>query len=309
MNIADHLVLGIAAFPSGPSPDGKPAPDVRPVLLKTWDPVCQGLASGDLDAALISLPLAIDLYAKGLDIALVMLSHRGGSVLSSRKDLTRLTGFRGKSLLIPHRLSIQHMLMHKLMADQGLTLEPPPASSPDAVCAEALPMGLMPEITRDDTDGDIAGFISPAPFAARAAELGHMKPLLTTQALWKNHPCCGLVVRRRLLADEAGLTPLVRALFRAAARLQANLADPAGPAPDLTAAAADFLGQSPGCTRDALTRSGITYRPDLLVPEPAPLETVQTYMARHMDLLSAPVDLEQFVYPLFAKTALSELDI
>lgn len=277
------------------------APEIRPVPLKAWDPICQGLASGDLDAALISLPLAMDLYAKGLDIALVMLSHRGGSVLSSRKDLSRLTGFKGKSLLIPHRLSIQNMLMHKLMADQGLALEPPPASSPDAVCAEAVPMGLMPEITRDDTDGDIAGFISPDPFAARAAELGHMKPVLTTQALWKDHPCCGLVVRRRLLKDDAGLAPLVTALFRAAALLHSNLTDPSGPAPDLTAAAADFLGQSPECTRAALTRSGITYRPDLLVPEPGPLATVQTYMARHMDLIPAPMDLEPFIHPLLQK--------
>lgn len=211
LNIVDHLILGIAASPTGQ--DEMSDIDLQPVSMKAWDPVCHGLTSGELDAALMTIPLAMDLFGAGLDIALVMFSHRGGSLLAGRTDLARLADFKGKSLLIPHRFSIQGMLMHKLMADQGMTLSFTPRPSEDVVSAETVPMHLMMDMIKDDLDDDIAGFISPDPFVSHAAFQGQMKAFLTSQALWKDHPCCGLVVRRHLLEDQDAMEGLVTGLF------------------------------------------------------------------------------------------------
>ena len=307
MNIVDHLALGIAASLPGKYLDVSLPFKIRPIPLRAWEPLCQELASGELDAALITIPIAMDLFGAGSDIALVMLSHRGGSLIAGRPDLSRMTAFRGKSLLIPHRLSIQHMLMHKLMADQGMQLKMDSQGSHETVCAEAVPMHLMPEMLQKDADFDIAGFISPDPVVSEAAAQGQIKAVLTSQALWKDHPCCGLVVRRHLLEDQSIMEGLVNALFKAAALLDREISADQGPGQDITHAAADFLKQSPQCAARAMTHSGVTYRPGLLIPEKGPLITVQEYMIHRMGQLPSPVDLDIFVQPQFAKNALAEL--
>jgi len=307
LNIVDHLALGVAAGLQDPPQDESPPCKICPVPLGAWDPLCHGLTSGELDAALINLPMAMDLFGGGLDIALVMLSHRGGSLIAGRTDLAGLAEFKGKSLLIPHRLSIQHMLMHKLMADRGMALQMDSRPSEGALRAEAVPMHLMAEMLETDIDGDIAGFISPDPFVSKAAILGKIKALLTSQALWKNHPCCGLVVRHHLLEDQDTMGGLVTTLFKAAARLDREISAAKGPGPEIINTAAQFLGQSPECVTRAMAHSGVTYCPGLLIPEKAPLITVQEYMIHTMGLLPSTVDLDAFVRPQFAKNALAEL--
>jgi len=280
---------------------------IRPVSFNAWDPLCNEFASGKLSAALLNIPLAIDLFGAGLDIALVMFCHRGGSLVAGRPETSRLAQFKGKSLLIPHKLSIQHMLMHKLMGDRGIRLQMGSQSSEGMVCAEAVSMNLMPEMLQSDADGDIAGFVSSDPFVTETAIRGKIPPILTSQALWKNHPCCGLIVQRRLLEDPETTGYIVTELFRAAALLDQEMSVAQGPGPDIINAAAQFLGQSTQCTARAIDSSGVTYCPELLIPEKAPLMTVQDYMIHTMGLLASPVDLDALVQPQFAKNALAEL--
>lgn len=306
LNIVDHLILGVAASSSGFP--GSAQADIQPVPMKAWGTICRGLESGELDGALINLPLAMDLFGAGLDIVLVMFSHRGGSVLVGRNEMLRPGDFAGKSLLLPHRLSVQHLLMHKFMADQNLELSygSQPAAG-EGVLAESVPMALMPEMTADDSGNLIAGFISPDPFASLAVELGFMQPILTSQALWKDHPCCGLVLHRRQLDSQETISGLVRGLFDAAAVLNKELSQADGPGKEIIVAASAFLGQTEASARQALIRSGVTYAPELLVPAKAPLDTIQQYMASPMGLIADPVCLDDFVISHFAQNALSEL--
>jgi NitT/TauT family transport system substrate-binding protein len=301
--------LGIAVAQPGSTQDGFPPREIRPIAFRAWDPLCHGLTSGQLDAALINLPLAMDLFGAGLDIALVMFSHRGGSLIAGRPGLSKLAEFKGKSLLIPHRLSIQHMLMHKLMADQGIQLKIEAQASTHTVCAEAVPMHLMPQMIEYDTDKDIPGFICPDPVVSEAVAQERVTPVLTSQALWKDHPCCGLVARPPLLEDPDAMAYLVTTLFRAAALLDREISSAQGPGPDITSQAADFLQTSPQCAAHAMVRSGVTYCPGLLIPEKKPLITVQEYMIHTMGLLASPVDLDTFLRPEFAKNALGELGL
>ena len=306
LNIVDHLILGVAVSSSGLP--GAEQVDIRPVPTKTWGPLCRGLETGELDGALINIPLAMDLFGAGLDIVLVMFSHRGGSRLVGRNDMARPGDFAGKSLLIPHRLSVQHLLMHKFMTDQNLTLDHGSRSLPEgAIMAEAVPMALMPEMAADDPRNLIAGFISSDPFGSLAVELGTMKPFLTSQELWKDHPCCGLVIHRRHLDTPDAVSGLVRMMFGAAAILDTELASADGPGTEILSCAAAFLDQPHTCTRQALTRSGVTYKPELLIPAKGPLDIIQQYMVSPMGLLSAPVCLDDFIFPHFAQNALSEL--
>ncbi len=55
-----------------------------------------------------------------------------------------------------------------------------------------------------------------------------------------------------------------------------------------------------------LKASGITYRPELLVPDKDILNTVFDYMQTTMAVMPAGTDLDGFMRPEFIRTALSE---
>lgn len=309
MNIVDHLILGIALSPAGKG-NAPAVAQIVPEPMPAWDPLCHHLLSGHLDGAFINLPLAMDLAGSGAGLTLVMLSHRGGSQLTGRKDRAKRSDFSGKSLLIPHNLSIQHMLMHKFLADQGLTLAATPSEGSGTVCAEAVPLNLMQEMLARDSDGDIAAMIAPAPVSSKGPD--GWAPILSSQKLWKDHPCCGLVLRTDVVADAPdAVDSLVRHLFEAAQTLTHAMTE--GGDENLADAAIAFLDPDQNLALDRdhalemLKTCGVSYAPDLLVPDRALLEIIQTYMRSAMGMLAAPLDMAGLINPEFAQKALSEL--
>lgn len=279
--------------------------------MTAWDPLCQALKTRDVDAAFINLPLAMDLYDAGLDISLLMFAHRGGSRMIGHPKLSRVTDFSGRSVLIPHLLTVQHMLIHKFLNTRGVRLSTVRGRADydsRAAVAEPVPPGLMPEMLALDPDGDIAAFISPDPFATASVGQGVGKGLLTTQELWQNHPCCGFVIRNDLLDPYAReIEALIRIFFESAVILDHHVSGSHELDARTLGLAAEFLGQTPELSRAALTSSGIVFTPDLLRPFPDPLDIVQGYMGGEMGLLGGAADLETFINPVFAQNALTEL--
>ena len=55
-------------------------------------------------------------------ISMLMFTHRAGSRIIVPEQIQKLTDFKGKSILIPHRFSIQHMLVHRLLSAGKLKL-------------------------------------------------------------------------------------------------------------------------------------------------------------------------------------------
>ncbi|WDP92700.1 MAG: ABC transporter substrate-binding protein [Desulfobacter sp.] len=310
LNILDHLILAPAGA-CGEPPGNRPAaprltgsvPEIYLQPLNSWEQVARGLQSGDINAAFISIPLAMALSQQKQDIALVMFTHRGGSRMAAATGVKQIKDFRGKSVLIPHALSIQNMLLHRFLDARNLI--PEKAGDRRGVCAESIPSFLMPEMAARD-HGEIAALICEAPFGTEAIDRGGARHLLATQDLWPDHPGSAFVVHRDLLKGrEADISALVSFFFRCAefidARIQAQ--DDA-----LVPLAADFLQKPAGLVRRALAAACIRYTPELLVPEPELLSVIARYMGENMGLLPGPIDMENFVVPGFARQALEEFN-
>ncbi len=235
--------------------------------MNSWEQISRGLRKDEIDGAFINTPLAMDLFDAGLDIVLLMFAHRGGSQLVGNPQISKIADFSGKSVLVPHPLSVQHMLLHKFMGTKGMDLGTD--HRPDAVQAEFVPPGLMPEMMSGDEDKDIAAFMTADPFATFAIDRGYGKRLLNSQNLWKDHPCCGFVIRRDLVeANQKEVEALIRLCFESAFILDRHRTGKLALDQATLGLAANFLGQSKRITARAIKASGVSYTPDLLIPEP-----------------------------------------
>ncbi|MCG8550372.1 MAG: ABC transporter substrate-binding protein [Desulfobacterales bacterium] len=301
----DHLILG-TALPNyiqrmGPGNDA----DVIPFAMRSWEQVEKGFSSGDINAAFMDIAQAMYLFGKGLAISMLMFTHRAGSKIIVPELIQNLSDFKGKSVLIPHRFSVQHMLMHRLLGAGRLQV----ADSGDAkerVGIEPVPCPLMPEMAKADLDGDIAAFICPAPFDGDHVKRTGFRPLLDSRDLWRDHPGSVFVVHQDLLETKAeNLALMINCLLDGARRLDLYMSlDTAEEGIDKISAS--FLGLSVDEMKKALKASGITYRPELLVPDMDILNIVLDYMRTTMAVMPAETDLDGFMRPEFIRTALLE---
>lgn len=281
-----------------------PLPDVHLLALNSWDQISRGLESNEINAAFINIPLAMALASQGMDIAMLMFTHRGGSRMICPPGVKQITDFKGKSVLIPHKLSVQHMLLHKFMDARGMGLKN--VTSPKSVCAEAVPPFLMPEMTARDKTGDIAAFICEAPFGTQAVEQGQARQLLSTQDLWPDHPSSAFVVHHSLLENRGkDIQTIVHAFFCCAAFMDTRMAQGKNFDDAIQPRATEFLKQ-PDITANALESAGVSYTPSLLVPDIGLLDIIHRYMGKTMGLIG-PLDLNQFIMPAFGQDALGKL--
>ncbi len=274
--------------------------------MHSWEQLDKGLSSGDINAAFMDIAQAIYLFDKGVTISMLMFTHRAGSRIIVSEQIQKLTDFKGKSVLIPHRFSIQHILVHRLLNAGKLKIAGL-GKSGKSVYIESVPCALMPEMVNSDPDCDIAAFICPAPFGDAGVEENGFKHLLISRDLWKNHPGSVFVVHQNLLkTKKESLALIVGCLVDSARQLDQYMSSPDTAEKDIKSIAASFLNLSGEQAQRALKTSGITYSPEFLVPDMEILNIVLDYMHTTMAAMPAGTDLSGFIRPEFIHTALSE---
>ena len=290
LKIVDHLIMGIASHLLDQQAFHLDNSSFETVAFNAWDPVCDALCQGDINGAFLPAPAAMDLFARGLDICLIMLTHRSGSRIVRKNIATVKTiqDFRDRIVLIPHPLSVQHMLLHRLMVSAGL--DPGPGGS---VGVETVPPYLMPAMLGHDEDDDIAGFAVAEPYADQAMMEKTALPMCTTDHLWEGHPCCVFVMDRTTAqGSPKAMKKLVLLFLEAAQQLNTEQSR-------LHRIISDFLDQDPHRVDSLLHRSRISFDPGGLTPDIPALEIIRDYMSGAMGMLAPDIDLNRFVAPEF----------
>ena len=116
------------------------------VRYSGWPELKEALMSGNLKAAMMLAPMAMDLADKGIPVKIVALGHRSGAVIMTRKDAPFKTfaDLKGKRIAIPSRFAVDHIFVRKLMRRFGLNegdltmIEIPPPDMPAALLADAV---------------------------------------------------------------------------------------------------------------------------------------------------------------------------
>lgn len=302
LKIFDHLILGVAHLHLEQGSGTLSRSILDPVVMNAWQPVSESLLNKDIDGAFIPAPLAMDLFASGLDIRLLMFTHRAGSVILKSKSsgIKTLDGFKGKIVLVPAEFSIQNMFLHRLLSSAGLSFGSHDQKSVDVV-REIVPSYLMADMAAADTDQDIAGFAVEEPFGSAAEEKGLARKICTTGSLWKNHPGSVFVLKRSFIENYPEAVKEIISLFvRTAGWIEENKNEA------LLSLAQVFLGQDREMIRPILFKTDLTYDIPLLVPDPDALNIIHEYMSGAMGVMAAGIDVNHLIDRSFILEIVSE---
>ncbi|MBC7358618.1 MAG: chemotaxis protein CheW [Desulfacinum sp.] len=303
IQITDHLTLGVLKHFIE---SGKQTPrhfELQTQCMSSWNPVQKALADGEIDAAFILGPIAMDLFGYGVPLRIVLLAHKNGSIAVRKKAPGHPVKalLKGKTFYIPHELSIHHILSHMFL--QGLGLHPGTAGNKDCdVIFEVAPPVRMPEFLSGQEGA--GGFMVAEPIGTKAIAGGIADELFLSGEIWENHPCCVVAVRDEIIEQHPeAVQELVSLLVQAGKFISAN--------PDTAAEiGVEFLdpqgtlGLKKAILKNVLTDpTGI--KTDDLLPVSDDFAKIQDYMADRMGL-GTRVDLNRLLDLRFAEKACRE---
>lgn len=303
IQITDHLALGALKHRIQ---QGDIAPqhfDLTTTLKAGWNPIQEGLESGEIDCAFVLAPIAMDLFAYDSPIRLVLFAHKNGSTfVRSRHYDHRFDSlqsfYKYKVVDIPHKMSVHHMLAHKFLKELGLKPGVPGKKAIN-VRFEVVPPIKMPQIMKENED--VAGFMVAEPVATKAIvnDIGNLEFYSATR--WDNHPCCIVAMQEDFIQQHPEAAQEFVSLLvetgeyiendkENAAQIAVSFLDPQGK-----------LGLNPTVLKNVFSQPQ-AIRWDGLYPEAADLDKIQQYMHDVMEI-GRIIDLDKFIETSFANNA------
>lgn len=164
---------------------------VELVKYGSWTELTDALNSNRVDGASVLIELAMKSKEAGIGIKAVALGHRDGNVIVVSKDIDTAADLKGKTFAIPHRQSSHNILLNDALATAGLTI--------DDVNVTELPPTEMPSAL---ASGQIDGYCVAEPFGAVAVSIDAGKVLFSSEELWEDSLCCGLVLTDKFIEDR-----------------------------------------------------------------------------------------------------------
>ncbi|MFH2061142.1 MAG: response regulator [Pseudomonadota bacterium] len=303
IQITDHLALGALKHRIEQGDVEPEYFDLTTTLKGGWNPIQEGLESGEIDCAFVLGPIAMDLFAYDSPIKLVLFAHKNGSTfIRSRHYDHRFDSlqsfYKYKVVDIPHKMSVHHMLAHQFLKELGLKPGVPGKKAIN-VRFEVVPPIKMPDIMKENED--VAGFMVAEPVATKAivGEIGNLE--FYSASRWDNHPCCVVAMQEDFIqkfpdAAQEFVSLLVDTgeyiendKIRAA-RIAVSFLDPEGK-----------MGLNPDVLKNVFSQPK-AIRWDGLYPVVEDLDKIQRYMHDVMEI-GKIIDLEKFVETRFADEA------
>jgi len=303
IQITDHLALGALKHRIEQG-DAEPQHfDLSTTLMAGWNPIQEGLESGEIDCAFVLAPIAMDLFAYDSPIQLVLFAHKNGSTfVRSRHYDHRFDSlqsfYKYKVVDIPHKMSVHHMLAHKFLKELGLKPGVPGKKAIN-VRFEVVPPVKMPGIMKENED--VAGFMVAEPVATKAikGEIGNLEFYSATR--WEDHPCCIVAMQKDFIQDHPEAVEEFVSLIvetgeyiendkTRASQIAVNFLDPEGK-----------MGLNPQVLQNVFSQP-MAIRWDGLYPEARDLDKIQRYMHDVMEI-GKIIDLDAFIETSFANKA------
>ncbi|KJR42929.1 sulfonate/bicarbonate ABC transporter substrate-binding protein [Candidatus Magnetoovum chiemensis] len=300
IQITDHLALGALKHRIE---TGQVVPkffELKTERKPGWNPIQEGLETGDIDCAFVLAPIAMDLFAYDSPIQLILLAHKNGSTfVRSRHYDPRFDSlqsfYKYKVVDIPHKMSIHHMLAHQFLKELGLKPGVPGKTAIN-VRFEVVPPIKMPGIMKENED--VAGFMVAEPIATKAiaTEIGNLEFISASR--WNKHPCCIVAMQKDfidkypdavqefvdLLIDTGNYVEQDKPR---AAEIAVNFLDPDGQ-----------LGLNTKVLEKVFSQP-LAIKMDDLYPVIEDFDTIQKYMHDVMEI-GRLIDLQKFINTSFA---------
>ncbi len=302
IQITDHLTLGVLKHLIDKGELQPQHFELETICMPSWNPVQQNLEKGQVDAAFILAPIAMDLYSFGVPIKLILFAHKNGSICVHKKreveGQSLQESFKDRTFYIPHELSIHHMISHMFLPGLGLNPGFRGKGNYDAFF-EVVPPIKMPEYLAENPES--SGFMVAEPLGTKSIAEGSAELMFLSGELWENHPCCVVAMRNEVISEyPEAVQEFTNMLVQAgqfidkkpetAAAIGVRFLDPD-----------KSLGLKEAVLKDVL-KEELGIKTSDMYPNIDDLEHIQKYMVNDMGL-STTIDLRRFVDTRFAQTA------
>ncbi len=164
---------------------------VELVKYGSWSELLDALNSNRVDGASVLIELAMKSKEEGIGLKAVALGHRDGNVIVVSKEIDTAADLKGKTFAIPHRQSSHHILLNDALATAGLTID-------DVKVTELAPTEMPSALA----SGQIDGYCVAEPFGAMGVSLDAGKVLFSSEELWEDSLCCGLVLTDKFIDER-----------------------------------------------------------------------------------------------------------
>ena len=164
---------------------------VELVKYGSWPELLDALNTGKVDGASVLIELAMKSKQEGIGVKAVALGHRDGNVIVVSNDIETAADLKGKTFAIPHRQSSHNILMNDALATAGLNVN-------DLNVIELAPTEMPSALA----SGQIDGYCVAEPFGAMGVSLGAGKVLYSSEELWEDSICCGLVLTDKFIDER-----------------------------------------------------------------------------------------------------------
>ncbi len=161
------------------------------VKYGSWPELLDALNTGRVDGASVLIELAMKSRQEGAKIKAVALGHKDGNVIVVSKKIDKIEDLKGKTFAIPHRQSSHHILLREALEKGGLSID-------DINVTELAPTEMPSALA----SGTIDGYCVAEPFGAMAVTADAGKVLYTSEELWEDSLCCGLVLSENFLKNR-----------------------------------------------------------------------------------------------------------
>jgi len=172
-------------------------------LFASGPDIVKAFENKEIDIGYIGLPPAIIGIDRGVPIICVAGGHVEGTVMLARKEYGTLdelnninavlAQFEGKVIGSPPKGSIHDVIINNAIEEEGLDIKVRNFPWTDFVL-EAL------------VDGDIEGAVGTPSLAVAAAQACGARIVIPPDAMWRNNPSYGIVVRKELLDSPDVIT-------------------------------------------------------------------------------------------------------
>lgn len=158
-------------------------------IFRSGPEVMSAFSGGAIDMAYVGEAPTVTAAANGtVKVAILAQVNTEGSaiVVGKNSPITDISGLKGKQIAVPGYSTVQDFLLRKAFDDPG-------SDRNEARVTVIKPPEMIGALRTNQIDG----FIAWEPYPAQAVRMGIGKVLVSSGDIWKNHPCCVLVVDKR----------------------------------------------------------------------------------------------------------------
>ncbi|MGC8660852.1 MAG: ABC transporter substrate-binding protein, partial [Desulfomonilaceae bacterium] len=163
-------------------------------IFRSGPEIMSAFSAKSLDMAYVGEAPTVTAFANNTaNIAIVAQVNTEGSAIVVAKDsnIRSIADLKNKQIAIPGYSTVQDLLLRKSFVENGI--------DPKAAKVTVIkPPEMIPALRTHQIDA----FIAWEPYPAQAEHGNIGRVLITSGEIWKNHPCCVLVVDRNFARNN-----------------------------------------------------------------------------------------------------------